>query len=116
VVQHVTAVSVIPGFYKLSESPVNGYLLTGIKCDGADSDGLDGLKLGSGENVTCQFVNDDQGVDLEILFQQDFRTSHHRLLVVRLTTIQVQLVRGWHGRSPILRLGQVCLLHFRQQF
>ncbi len=63
----VTAVSVIPGFYKLSESPVNGYLLTGIKCDGADSDGLDGLKLGSGENVTCQFVNDDQGVDLEIV-------------------------------------------------
>ena len=63
----VTAVSVNPGLYTLSESAVNGYLLTGIQCDGADPDGLDGLNLASGENVTCQFINDDQGVDLEIV-------------------------------------------------
>ena len=62
----VTAVVVSPGVYTLSESAVTGYVLTGIKCNGADADGSDGLNLGVGEDVTCIFINDDRGVDLEV--------------------------------------------------
>ena len=63
----VTSVVLPEGFYKLGESSVNGYLLTKIICDGTDADGLDGLTLKNGEDVTCVFVNDDLNVDLSIV-------------------------------------------------
>lgn len=62
----VTSVSLVPDLYTLSESAVTGYQLTSIACDGVDSDGLDGVEIEPGEDVTCRLVNDDQGVDLEI--------------------------------------------------
>lgn len=62
----ITAVSVPPGSYNLTETNLPGYLLAGIKCDGTDSDGSDGVDIQPGEKVTCYFVNDDQGVDLQI--------------------------------------------------
>ena len=62
----VTAVVVTPGLYKLTEGPVQGYTLIDISCTGIDSDGTDGLKIDAGEKVTCTFVNDDIGIDLEI--------------------------------------------------
>ena len=55
------------GSYTLSETPLSGYGLTSISCDGADSDGLDGLDVEKGENITCIFLNEDLGVDLEIV-------------------------------------------------
>jgi len=63
----VTTVSLPPGTYTLSESSVAGYSLTGITCDGSDTDGSDGLVLAAAENVTCNFLNDDQGVDLDLV-------------------------------------------------
>ncbi len=63
----ITGVVVPPGDYKLGESPVQGYTLIEISCDGLDADGTDGLSISVGENVTCVFVNDDKGVDLEVL-------------------------------------------------
>ena len=63
----VTSVTVPPGSYTLDESVVPGYRLLGVKCDGLDPDGTDGLKLDAGETVTCVFLNDDIGVDLEIV-------------------------------------------------
>jgi len=65
----VTSVVVNAGLYTLSETPVSGYNLAAIDCDGADTDGLDGLKIGRGENITCWFLNEDLGVDLEIVKQ-----------------------------------------------
>lgn len=62
----VTGVSLPPGAYTLSETVLSGYSLVQIRCDGADADGLDGLVLSAGENVTCQFGNTDLGVDLEM--------------------------------------------------
>jgi len=62
----VTSVSVPPGLYSLGESTVAGYTLVGIKCDGKDADGSDGVELFDGEDVTCVFLNNDQGVDLTI--------------------------------------------------
>jgi len=62
----ITAVSVAPGLYKLTESTVPGYTLLEIVCSGLDVDGADGLKIADGEKVTCTFVNDDKGVDIEI--------------------------------------------------
>lgn len=62
----ITAVVVPPGLYKLDESAFPGYQLVEISCNGLDADGSDGVKLGAGENVICTFVNDDQGVDLEV--------------------------------------------------
>lgn len=62
----VTSVTVPPGTFTLTENPVAGYALTGITCDGTDTDGLDGLTLAAGEKVTCVFVNDDQTIDLTI--------------------------------------------------
>ncbi len=62
----VTSVVVPADTYTLSELPVDGYLLLGIRCDGSDSDGLDGVTIAVGEKVTCTFINDDQGVDLQI--------------------------------------------------
>ena len=62
----VTNVTVPPGNYLLSESTVPGYTQANVSCDGLDSDGTDGVNLGPGENVTCVFVNDDIGVDLNI--------------------------------------------------
>ena len=63
----VTSVIVDAGSYTLSETPLSGYGLTSISCDGADSDGLDGLDVEKGENITCIFLNEDLGVDLEIV-------------------------------------------------
>lgn len=63
----VTSVIVDAGSYTLSETPLSGYGLTSISCDGADSDGLDGLQVEKGENITCIFLNEDLGVDLEIV-------------------------------------------------
>jgi len=63
----VTSVDIEPGTYTLSESPVSGYSLAAISCDGLDADGLDGLKIAIGEAVTCTFLNEDVGVDLEIV-------------------------------------------------
>jgi len=62
----VTSVSLPPGNYTLDETSPSGYQLVGISCTGTDADGTDGLVLGAGEIVTCEFVNDDLGVDLEI--------------------------------------------------
>ena len=62
----ITAVVVLPGDYTLSESGVSGYALLEISCDGLDTNGSDGLTISVGENVTCIFVNDDKGVDLDI--------------------------------------------------
>jgi len=62
----ITGVSVPPGIYSLTESVVTGYKLTQITCTGLDPDGTDGLKIKNGEKVTCTFVNDDNGVDLEV--------------------------------------------------
>ena len=62
----ITAVVVSPGVYKLDELAVTGYRLLEIFCSGLDADGIDGLKIAAGEKVTCTFVNDDKGVDIEI--------------------------------------------------
>lgn len=62
----ITSVVVPAGTYALAENLVPGYLLDGIKCDGSDSDGSDGVDIAPGEKVTCVFVNNDQGVDLDI--------------------------------------------------
>jgi len=62
----ITNVNVPAGSYTLTESTVPGYQLSLIKCDGADADGMDGLDIQAGEKVTCVYLNDDQGVDLEI--------------------------------------------------
>jgi len=62
----ITAVVVPPGLYNLNELAVAGYTLLEIVCSGLDADGIDGLKIAAGEKVTCTFVNDDKGVDLEI--------------------------------------------------
>lgn len=62
----ITNAPVAPGSYKLEESNVPGYKLDGIKCDGSDADGTDGVDIKPGEKVTCVFVNNDQGIDLNI--------------------------------------------------
>ena len=62
----ITAVVVPSGLYKLDELAVQGYNLLEIICSGLDADGMDGLKIAAGEKVTCTFVNDDKGVDLQI--------------------------------------------------
>lgn len=62
----ITDAAVPPGSYVLSESSLTGYVLESIKCDGADSDGIDGVDIKPGEKVTCVFFNDDDGVDLTI--------------------------------------------------
>ncbi len=62
----ITSAPVPPGSYTLSENNVTGYLLESIKCDGTDSDGTDGLDIQPGEKIICYFVNNDQGVDLNI--------------------------------------------------
>lgn len=59
--------AVSAGSFTLSESALPGYALTAINCDGADADGLDGLVISAGEFVTCTFINDDQGVDIEVI-------------------------------------------------
>lgn len=63
----ITSVVVSPGSYALGESTLPGYVLSGIRCDGADLDGSDGVDIKPGENITCYFLNDDQGVDLSIV-------------------------------------------------
>jgi len=63
----ITAVTVPPGTYNLNELAVQGYTLLQITCSGGDTDGMDGLNITNGEKVTCTFVNDDNGVDLEVL-------------------------------------------------
>jgi len=63
----ITTVVVPPGVYKLDELLVPGYALSEIICSGLDANGMDGLKIDAGEKVTCTFVNDDKGVDLEII-------------------------------------------------
>lgn len=62
----ITSAVVTAGNYILSETSVAGYLLSGIKCSGKDSNGTDGLSIDPGEVVTCVFINDDQGVDLAV--------------------------------------------------
>ena len=62
----ITAAPVPAGSYLLTENTVAGYALQNIKCDGADADGSDGVDIKPGEKVTCYFLNDDQGIDLEI--------------------------------------------------
>ena len=62
----ITAVVVPPGLYNLNELAVAGYTLLEIVCNGLDPDGIDGLQITAGEKVTCTFVNDDKGVDIEI--------------------------------------------------
>jgi len=62
----ITGVSVPPGTYSLTESIVTGYALAQIVCTGLDTDGTDGLNISNGEKITCTFVNDDKGVDLEV--------------------------------------------------
>jgi len=62
----VTAVTVPAGNYTLSENSIPGYQLQGIKCDGKDAVGTDGLTINPGEKVVCTFINIDKGVDLVI--------------------------------------------------
>ena len=62
----VTSVTVPAGNYSLTESSLKGYELVDIRCDGSDSDGMDGLDLIAAEDVTCQFANRDLGIDLNI--------------------------------------------------
>jgi len=62
----ITSAVIAAGSYTLTESIVPGYQLQAIKCDGADTDASDGLDIKPGEKVTCVFVNDDLGVDLNI--------------------------------------------------
>lgn len=62
----ITSVSVPADLYLLTESALPGYALDGVNCDGNDSDGSDGVEVFSGEDVTCVFNNNDQGVDLTI--------------------------------------------------
>jgi len=62
----ISSALVPAGSYSLAESIVPGYLLEAIKCDGADSDGSDGVDIKPGEKVTCYFINNDQGVELTI--------------------------------------------------
>jgi uncharacterized repeat protein (TIGR01451 family) len=45
---------------------LTGYALDSIACDGTDINGMDGLNISSGENVSCTFTNNDQLVDLKI--------------------------------------------------
>ena len=63
----ITDAPVSAGVFTLSESILPGYNLAAINCDGADADGLDGLTIGVGEFVTCILVNDDLGVDIEMI-------------------------------------------------
>ncbi len=63
----ITAVTVPPGDYTLSETSLIGYELEAIQCDGSDADGSDGLTIADGETVTCTFINNDLGVDLSIV-------------------------------------------------
>jgi len=62
----ITSAPVIPGVYNLTESTVAGYTLDGITCNGSDVDGSDGVSIVWGENVTCTFINNDEGIDLSI--------------------------------------------------
>ncbi len=62
----ITGVNVPAGDYKLSEIMAQGYQLEGIKCDGKDADGSDGLTINPGEKVICTFINADKVVDLII--------------------------------------------------
>jgi len=62
----VTNVTVPAGSYTLTENSLNGYSLDGIRCNGSDSDAVDGLDIVAGEKITCVFVNNDQAVDLSI--------------------------------------------------
>jgi len=62
----ITNVVVPAGSYTLTESTVPGYSLENIRCDGADSDGSDGVDIQPGEKVVCVFLNDDQGIDLSV--------------------------------------------------
>jgi len=63
----VTDVTVPAGTYTLSENSLSGYKLDSIVCDGTDTNGSDGLTLGTGEEVTCTFNNNDLGVDLSMV-------------------------------------------------
>ena len=63
----ITGVLVPPGVYNLDELVVPGYTLLEIACSGIDTNGKDGLNIAAGENVKCVFVNDDKGVDLEVV-------------------------------------------------
>lgn len=67
----ITSVVVPIGNYTLAENSIAGYSLASIRCDGNDSDGSDGLSLIAGETVTCLFVNEDQGVDLQVIKSVD---------------------------------------------
>jgi len=62
----ITAVTVPPGNYTLTETNVSGYVQQAINCSGADNNGSDGLTINDGEQVTCTFINDDKGVDVAI--------------------------------------------------
>ncbi len=67
----VTAVTVPPGDYVLKESTITGYELLGIKCSGSDNDGGDGLTIADGEKVVCVFVNNDLGIDIDVVKSVD---------------------------------------------
>ena len=60
----VTSVSVQAGNYTLTETDgPSGYTLDSLVCSGgSDADGIDGLTLLAGENVTCTFANNDNAV------------------------------------------------------
>lgn len=60
----ITNANVTPGAYTLTETGPAAYDLTAITCTGgADANGLDGLTLTAGENVTCTFFNNDKKDD-----------------------------------------------------
>ncbi|MFN8434635.1 MAG: sortase [Anaerolineales bacterium] len=63
----VTNVVIEAGSYSLLETKIDGYSLTAITCSGNDENGLDGLDIYPGENVTCIFQNDDIGATLTLL-------------------------------------------------
>lgn len=63
----ITQATIPAGTFTLSESAISGYTLTAINCDGADSNGLDGVIISVNEHVICVLVNDDLGVDIEVI-------------------------------------------------
>ncbi|MFC1690225.1 DUF4215 domain-containing protein, partial [Pseudomonadota bacterium] len=58
----------LPGTYPLSEEGPAGYTRTSLTCDNAVGE-VDSVTLGVGEQVTCTFVNDDEGPGLTLLKQ-----------------------------------------------
>ena len=65
----VTSVSIPAGAYTLSSTGAAGYAELSIACNGSDINAADGLLVQPGEQIVCDFVQDDLGVDLVVTKQ-----------------------------------------------